>query len=180
MVHVKESPTGDPCEEITFSRLTEVPLGAVQNLLNEPRNRRHMPLAGDFSEAAAARWVGEKDAQWDRNGYGPLAVHIGGQFAGWGGFQRELDGADFGLVLAPRYWGCGRVVASLLLAQGFDVLCLDEVLVALPRTRRPAVLQRFGLQRHGQVSYGDAVFEQYRLSRTDWLRLRTDRGQAPR
>lgn len=39
--------------QIEFVRLTEVPLSAVMTLLNEPRNARHMPLAGEFSQASA-------------------------------------------------------------------------------------------------------------------------------
>ena len=42
---------------IEFVRLTEVPLAAVVDLINEPRNARHMPLAGTFTEEAAAEWV---------------------------------------------------------------------------------------------------------------------------
>ena len=80
---------------IEFVRLTEVPLAPVVELLNEPRNARHMPLAGTFTEEAAAEWVSAKDSQWASNGYGPWAVLVDGQFAGWGGFQREENGADF-------------------------------------------------------------------------------------
>ena len=49
---------------IGFVRLTEVPLAAVLGLLNEPRNARHMPLAGTFTEESAAEWVTAKDGQW--------------------------------------------------------------------------------------------------------------------
>lgn len=58
-------------------------------LLNEPRLRRHMPLAGDVSRDEAAAWVHAKDAQWEVNGYGPWAVLLDGTFAGWAGFQAE-------------------------------------------------------------------------------------------
>ena len=95
---------------IELVRLTEVPLAAVRTLLNEPRNARHMPLAGDFTDDAAARWVAEKDEQWERYGYGPWAVLLDGVFAGWGGFQRESNGADLALVLLPQHWGHGRDV----------------------------------------------------------------------
>lgn len=47
---------------IEFVQLTEIPLPAVMDLLNEPRNARHMPLAGAFDEAEAAEWVRSKDA----------------------------------------------------------------------------------------------------------------------
>ena len=95
--------TGRP--QIEFVRLTEVPLAPVVELINEPRNARHMPLAGTFTEQAAAEWVRAKDGQWESNGYGPWAVLVDGEFAGWGGFQREENGADFALVLSPAHWG---------------------------------------------------------------------------
>lgn len=42
---------------IEFVRLTEVPRSAVMMLLNEPRNSRHMPLAGCFDDASTTEWV---------------------------------------------------------------------------------------------------------------------------
>ena len=74
-------------------------------LINEPRNTRHMPLSNVFTEETAAEWVAAKDAQWEQHGYGPWAVLIDGEFAGWGGFQREENGADFGLVLRAEALG---------------------------------------------------------------------------
>ena len=96
--------------EITFVRLTEVDLDAVTALLNEPRNARHLPLAGGeaFTAETAAAWVAAKDGQWDEHGYGPWAVLIDGEFAGWGGFQAEENGADFALVLRPQLLGARR------------------------------------------------------------------------
>jgi len=74
-----------PSTRIEFVRLTEVPLSAVTALLNEPRNARHMPLAAHFSRAAADEWVQDKDSRWERHGYGPWAVLVDGDFAGWTG-----------------------------------------------------------------------------------------------
>ena len=151
-------------------RLTEVPLSDVLEVLNEPRNARHMPLAGNFTEESAAAWVREKDGQWEQNGYGPWAVLVDGEFAGWGGFQREPNGADFGLVLSPRHWGQGAAITRAAIDRGFGELDLDSVIIALPFTRSPErVVTRFGFVPDGEVSYGDATFRQYRLSREAWL-----------
>ena len=86
--------------EISFVRLPDVPLPAVVNLLNDPRTGRHMPLSATFTEGSAADWVRAKDDQWVNNGYGPWAVLVEGEFAGWGGFRREEYGVDYALVLA--------------------------------------------------------------------------------
>lgn len=151
-------------------RLTEVPLTAVVELLNEPRNTRHMPLSGTFNEQSTADWVAAKDAQWEQNGYGPWGVLVNGQFAGWGGFQREDNGADFGLVLLPAFRGYGADITRAALARGFDEFGLDAVIIALPFTRSSErVVARFGFRPDGEVSYGGAQFRQYRLTRQDWM-----------
>jgi RimJ/RimL family protein N-acetyltransferase len=154
---------------IEFVRLTEVPQDAVVKLLNEPRNARHMPLAGRTTEEAAAEWVAAKDGQWESNGYGPWAVLLNGEFAGWGGFQREDNGADFALVLSPEYWGHGADITRAALDRGFNQLGLNEVIIALPFSRSPdRVVARLGFAPDGEVSYGGARFRQYRLTRRAW------------
>ena len=150
-------------------RLTEVPLVEVVGLLNEPRNLRHMPLSEEFTEESAAAWVAAKDAQWEQHGYGPWAVLVNDVFAGWGGFQREENGADFALVLLPTYWGSGLAVTRAALDRGFRELGLDSVIIALPFTRSPArAVARFGFVPDGEVSYGGSDFRQFRLSRAAW------------
>jgi len=161
--------TGLTANSIAFVRLTEVPVGRVMELLNEPRNARHMPLSASFSEEAAADWVRAKDAQWDANGYGPWAVLVNTEFAGWGGFQREENGADFALVLAPRFWGHGAAITGAALERGFGELGLTEVIIALPYSRSPErVVARFGFVPDGEVAYGGARFRQYRLTQQAW------------
>ena len=157
--------------EIAFVRLTEVEIGAVTALLNEPRNARHLPLAGGeaFTAETAADWVAAKDGQWDEHGYGPWAVLIDGEFAGWGGFQAEENGADFALVLRPRFWGQGDGIARRALDLGFRELGLEQVLIALPYSRHPdRVVARYGFVPDGDVTYGGVRFRQYRLTRSTW------------
>lgn len=155
--------------QIDFIRLTEVPLAAVLELLNEPRLARHMPLSGAATAESAAEWVADKDAQWQLNGYGPWAVLLNGEFAGWGGFQREPNGADFALVLSPPHWGRGADITRAALERGFGELGLDEVVIALPYTRSPdRVVARFGFVPDGEVTYDGVPFRQYRLTRSAW------------
>lgn len=156
---------------IEFVRLSEVSLLEVLDVLNEPRNGRHLPLAGErFTETSAAEWVAVKDAQWKVHGYGPWAVRVDGEFAGWGGFQHEENGADFAFVLKPTHWGHGAVVTRAALNCGFDDLGLETVLIALPDTRNPdRVVARFGFVPDGDVNYDGTIFRQYRLDRHAWL-----------
>jgi [ribosomal protein S5]-alanine N-acetyltransferase len=147
-------------------------LSALVELLNEPRNTRHMPLAGHFTEKSAAEWVAAKDRQWEMHGYGPWAVLLNGEFAGWGGFQREESGPDFALVLLPKHWGHGAAITQAALDEGFGKLDLDDVVIALPYTRSAdRVVARFGFAPNGEVSYGGARFRQYRLTRGAWSAL---------
>ena len=160
--------------QFSFARLTEVDLDALTELLNEPRNAQHMPLAGTFSTEQTAEWVAAKDAQWEANGYGPWAVLVAGSLAGWGGFQNEGHGADFALVLAPRWWGHGEVIARELLTRGFEEFGFTHVSIALPYSRNPdPVVARFGFVPNGEITYGNVTFGQYRLDRAVWADQRS-------
>jgi RimJ/RimL family protein N-acetyltransferase len=93
---------------VTFHPLAETATADLVRLLNDPDVARHMPLStATWDEEKAIGWAKGKDLQWQRNGFGPWAIRIDGAFAGWGGFQKEGDEADLGLVLFPRYWGSG-------------------------------------------------------------------------
>ncbi|QGN32589.1 GNAT family N-acetyltransferase [Microlunatus sp. Gsoil 973] len=170
-----------PPPRVEFVRLTEVPLSAVLTLLNEPRNARHMPLAATATETSAAKWVQEKDGQWELHGYGPWGILVDGEFAGWGGFQHEANGADFALVLLPEHWGRGADITRAALRTGFEELGLDEVIIALPFTRSPTrAVARFGFVPDGEVIYGGSSFRQYRLTRDAWATMSADEPADPR
>lgn len=155
---------------IELVRLPSVDVPAVMGLLNEPRNARHMPLVGEpFTRETTAAWMADKDDQWRAHGYGPWAILVEGEFAGWGGFQAEEDGPDFGLVLLPRFWGHGARIAELMLHLGFEELGFDAVMIALPYSRSAGrVVARWGFHADGQVVYAGAAFRRYRLTREDW------------
>lgn len=156
---------------IRLGRLTEIPTSAVSSLLNEPRNARHMPLAGRFDDAQSAEWVRSKDAQWEDHGYGPWAVFVNEEFAGWGGFQREDEGPDFALVLFPSFWGVGADVTRAALEAGFSEFGFDEVFVALPYSRSPGrVMERFGFTVVSGGEIDGVPFRRYRLTRDAWNR----------
>ena len=158
---------------IELARLVDIPLARVVALLNEPRNARHMPLSTPFTSETAGEWVQAKDGQWERNGYGPWAVLVDGDLAGWGGFQREPNGADFALVLFPRYWGHGAAITRNVLERGFEELGLTDVLIALPYSRSPdRAVARLGFRPDGEVSYDGIALRQYRLTRQAWADAR--------
>ena len=137
-------------------------------------------LGSAFTDVPSVAGLASKDAQWDANGYGPWAVLLDGEFAGWGGYQAEPDGADLGLVLVPRFRGAGAAIAQRMLEIGFDELGLEVVLVALPlsRSRPERALSGWGFRPDGEVDYDGVVFRRFRLDRARWEELRARAAAA--
>lgn len=153
---------------LTLHRFVEIDPATWLTLLNDPDVHRHMPLAGDtqWTEPMAADWAAAKDAQWAENGYGPWALKLDGVFIGWGGFQKEGDEADFGLVLLPAHWGQGAMLFRELVSRGRD-LPLDPVSILLPPSRvRLKGLVRLGFEPAGELSYDGHRFLKFRLRGT--------------
>lgn len=155
----------EPHPEIVFRRLPEVDPAELIALMNDPRVRRHLPLArGEFGPAECARFVAAKERLWAEHGYGPWAFEVGGAFAGWGGLQPEGDDVDLGLVLRPEFWGVGRALYGRLLATAFEELGARSVVVLLPPSRvRVSGVERLGFQRDGAVDVAGVRFHRYRL-----------------
>ena len=150
---------------IRFVPLASIAPADLVHMLNDPDVRRHMPLAGeDWDELRASAWAKAKDAQWERNGYGPWAILIGDAFAGWGGFQQEGDEADLGLVLLPQYWGHGVTIFRQMIRRG-NAMGIANVTVLLPPSRvRLKGLARLGFVPAGEIDYGGHRFLKFRLS----------------
>jgi [ribosomal protein S5]-alanine N-acetyltransferase len=155
----------DSRSEIVFKRLPEIDPADLIALMNDPRVRRHLPLArGPFGAADCARFVAAKERLWAEHGYGPWAFVIDGEFAGWGGLQPEGDDVDLGLVLRPKYWGAGRVLYERLVADAFERRRVSSVVILLPpsRVRVSGVLQ-LGFRPDGELQIGGERFLRYRL-----------------
>lgn len=114
----------------------------------------------------------EKDGQWAEHGYGPWAVLIDDEFVGWGGFQHEEDGADYGLVLFPEFWGHGLAITHVVLGRVFPEFGFEEIYALLPLTRKAdRAMRRVGFESLGVIDYDGIPFRQYRMSRDRWDRL---------
>ena len=147
----------------SFHPFSDIPTAQWWALLHHPEVVRHMPLSdARWDEAAVAEWARGKDAQWEANAYGPHAIRIDGQFAGWGGFQQEGDEAEFALVLLPEFWGQGvRLFRHFM--RGRAALGIGVVCVLLPPSRqRLRGLRRLGLARAGEVDCGGQRFLRFR------------------
>jgi RimJ/RimL family protein N-acetyltransferase len=150
-----------------FTRLGEIDKSAIIELMNHPLVRRHLPLArGEFGPAECERFLAAKERLWNEDGYGPWAFIVDGEFAGWGGIQREGDDADVGLVLHPKHWGLGRTLYEKIIAHAFGELGFSSVIALLPpsRTRISGVL-KLGFRPDGEVTIAGERFVRYRLLR---------------
>ncbi len=152
--------------KIAFRQLDEVNASEIIALMNNPLVRRHMPLAaGHFGETECAEFLAAKARLWMEEGYGPWALMVDDQFAGWGGLQAEMAEADIALVLHPAYWGLGRLFFKEIIKRAFGEMGFESVTALLPptRTRVKAVL-RLGFKREGVVTIGGHAFIRFRLN----------------
>ena len=92
-----------------------------------------------------------KEACWQRDGLGHWAILCNGAYAGWGGFQREGDEWDFGLVLKPGSFGLGVPITVKALAFARDDDRIPFVTFLLPPSRK----HLRWLDRLGAVFIGD-------------------------
>lgn len=151
--------------EITFARLTEIDPVEIIAHMSDPRVADHMPLLTfEWDTATAASFVTTKEGCWARDGLGHWAILADGKYVGWGGFQKEADEWDFGLVLRPDYFGMGLRIARQALAFARADARIPFVTFLLPLSRKNlGALGRIGARFMGEVDYDGAIFRKYRL-----------------
>ena len=133
--------------------------------MSDPRVAQHMPLLNfEWDVGIAARFVARKEAYWARDGLGHWAFLANDRYVGWGGFQKEGDEWDFGLVLRSDAFGLGRRI----LGKAMDFAVADEripyVTFLLPPSRKNlSALQRLEARQVGEIEYEGAKFLKYQL-----------------
>nr|WP_306128466.1 hypothetical protein [Roseovarius sp. MMSF_3350] len=151
--------------EITFSRLIDVPTSEISEHMSDARVAEHMPLlTGAWDTEMALKFVKMKEAYWARDGLGHWAFLVDGEYVGWGGFQKEGDEWDFGLVLRPDAFGLGRRISR----KAIDFAIADDripfVTFLLPPSRKNlGALERLGAVQVGDVDYDGERFLKFRL-----------------
>jgi hypothetical protein len=150
---------------IAFVSLAEIPLDRFVAHMNDPRTGAHMPLlTGSLTVQDAAALVAAKLASWRRDGLGHWAILEGGRYVGWGGFQKEGDEWDFGLVLVPEAFGLGARITREALAFARANTSISYITFLLPPSRKHlGALVRMGARPIGEVTHGGATFRKYRL-----------------
>jgi len=151
--------------EITFVRLPEIEPNEILAHMSDPRVAEHMPLlTPGWDVAAVIAFVAAKEECWARDGLGHWAILSNQRYIGWGGFQKEGEEWDYGLVLTPGSFGLGRQVTR----KAIDFARRDEripfITFLLPPSRKNlGALRRLGAVFVGEIEHDDLPFLKYRL-----------------
>ena len=151
--------------DITFTRLSEIQPDEIIAHMSDPIVAEHMPLLTfKWDMTAVSDFVAAKEAYWNRDGLGHWAILSNKQYIGWGGFQREGDEWDFGLVLKPEAFGLGIRVFKMAIefAIADDRIPFVTFLLS-PSRRNLRALERFGARFIDETEYEGAKFLKYRL-----------------
>jgi len=152
-------------DDIIFSRLPKIAPQEILDHMSDPRVAEHMPLSTfQWDAAAVTEFVARKEEGWRRDGLGHWAFLCHGRYVGWGGFQKEGDEWDYGLVLKPGSFGLGPRISKIAIDFAAADARIPFVTFLLPRSRkRLAALARLGARFVGEVDHDGAVFRKYRL-----------------
>ena len=150
---------------IALTRLSLIPIQKITDLLNDEQVRRHLPLAGEyFDEALTRAWIASKEEYWLKYGYGPYAILIANEFAGWSGVMHEDGEDDLGIVLFKQYWGYGRRILKAIIDDAARVHNLRTITIQLPVSRvRQMGITRAGFEETGTTELMGHNFRKYRL-----------------
>lgn len=152
-------------DDITFARLSEVAPTEIAAHMSDPRVAEHMPLlTSNWDAEAAENFVAHKEQFWTRDGLGHWAILSGGRYVGWGGFQKEGEEWDFGLVLTPDAFGLGRRVTRKAIEFAIADERIPFVTFLLPPSRKNlGALERLGARQVGEIEYDGERFLKFRL-----------------
>lgn len=150
---------------ITFGRLPDIGPDTLVAHMSDPRVAEHMPLLkGAWTHEVAAKFVAAKEERWRSDGLGHWAILADDRYVGWGGFQKEGDEWDFGLVLMPAAFGLGARITrkAVAFARGDTRIPFVTFLLS-PSRRNLAALDRLGATFVGKIEHDGATFLKYRL-----------------
>ncbi len=152
-------------QQITFARLPAIDPSQITAHMSDPRVADHMPLlTSPWDAATVASFVATKEACWARDGLGHCAILASGAYFAWGGFQKEGDEWDFGLVLKPSAFGLGTRIARKAIEFAVADTRIPFVTFLLPPSRKNlGALRGLGAILVGEIAYDGTTFLKYRL-----------------
>lgn len=133
--------------------------------MSNPRVAKHMPLLNfEWDEATVTKFVATKEACWKRDGLGHWAILSNNEYVGWGGFQKEGDEWDYGLVLKPQSFGLGARISrkSIGFAIGDKRISFVTFLLS-PSRKNLGALNGLGAVFVGEWDYNGATSLKFRL-----------------
>ena len=151
---------------ITFARLSVVEPSVLVAHMSDPRVTAHMPLlTAEWDLETVATFLDQKEQCWTRDGLGHWAILSHGRYVGWGGFQKEGEEWDFGLVLTRDAFGLGRRIAKKAIDFAVADPRIPFVTFLLPPSRKNlGALARLGAEPIGEIDYGGTAFLKFRLA----------------
>jgi hypothetical protein len=109
------------------------------------------------------KFVATKQASWSRDGLGHWAILSNREHVGWGGFQREADEWDHGLVLKPNSFGLGtRISAKAIEFAHADERIAVVTFLLLPSRKNLGASKRLGATFVGEMEYDGSAVLKYR------------------
>lgn len=152
-------------QTLRFARLSDVPIPEITRHMSDPRVAAYLPLLSTpWDTIATEAFIAAKEACWTRDGLGHWAILADETYVGWGGFQREGNEWDFGLVLTAEAFGLGPRVVSKALAFARADARISEVSFLLPPARKHlGALRRIGARPVGPVIHDGVKFLKFRL-----------------
>ncbi|MCP4385391.1 MAG: GNAT family N-acetyltransferase [Hyphomicrobiales bacterium] len=150
--------------EITFARLPDISPDWIIAHMSDPRVAEHMPLVtSPWDQRAHADFVATKEKCWRRDGLGHWAILCDGDYVGWGGFQKEGEEWDYGLVLKSDCFGLGARITEQAMAFAMADERVPFVAFLVPPSRKHlGGLKRLGARFVGEVDYDGTPFLKYR------------------
>ncbi|MGR3793878.1 GNAT family N-acetyltransferase [Vannielia sp. SX4] len=150
---------------VTFTRLPQIAPDLLLAHMNDPRIAAHLPLLTQpWTLDEVADFVAAKEATWARDGLGHWAFLDDESYIGWGGFQKEGDEWDFGLVLTPAAFGQGlRIAAQALDHARKDPRIPFVTFLLAPSRSNLSALRRMGAAPVGEVTHAGQSFLKFRL-----------------
>ncbi|MEE9429332.1 MAG: GNAT family N-acetyltransferase [Paracoccaceae bacterium] len=151
---------------LTFARLTDISPNEIIAHMSDKRVAQHMPLLTfNWDSKAVADFVATKEDCWRRDGLGHWAILSDGNYVGWGGFQLEVDGWDFGLVLKPNSFGLGMPITRKAIQFAVADQRIPYITFLLPQSRKNlGGLTRLGATFVNKITYEGTQFLKYRLN----------------
>ncbi len=151
--------------KIFFARLPQIERNEIIAHMSDPRVAEHMPLLNfEWNMQAVDKFVASKEERWRHDRLGHWAILSNKKYVGWGGFQKEGDEWDFGLVLKPKSFGLGPQILKKAIEFARADQRIPFITFLLPPSRKNlGALARIGARFVHEIEYEGAKFLKYRL-----------------